>query len=248
MLKSSLYNTSSEPKSFTVMKKQIKQITLIFISAILFSSCDAIQNANNNQKGTVIGTTAGAVLGGIIGNNVKKKNSALGAVIGGVVGGVAGSIIGKQMDKQAARIKNEIPGVEVNRVGEGIDIVLDEKSGVYFDTNQHAINARSKANLVKLVSVFKDYPDTNIIIEGHTDSSGDDAYNLELSKKRANSVTSFLQAKGISQNRITTYWHGETLPKYDNASAEGRSKNRRVEFGIVANKAMKERALQQAKQ
>ena len=177
-----------------------------------------------------------------------KRNSALGALIGGVVGGVSGGIIGKRMDKQAQRIEQEIPGAEVTRVGEGIDVVFDEKSGVYFDTNKHDINEKSKANLNKLISVFQEYPDTNIIIEGHTDSSGDDTYNLELSKKRANSVTQYLKDSGISSTRLTTYWHGETLPKYDNATAEGRSKNRRVEFGIVANEAMKEKAMQESKQ
>lgn len=230
------------------MKTYFKGITVILVSVAMLTSCDAVQNANNTQKGAVIGTTAGAVLGGIIGNNVGKRNSALGAVIGGVVGGVAGGIIGKQMDKQAQRIENEIPGAEVTRVGEGIDIVFDEKSGVYFDTNKFDINAKSKENLNKLVKVFKDFPDTNIIVEGHTDSSGDEAYNLDLSRKRANSVTTFLVANGISRSRLTTYWHGETLPKYDNSTAEGRSKNRRVEFGIVANDAMKEQAIQQSKQ
>ena len=237
------YNLNS---NLFTMKKHLTKATLILVSAGMLCSCDAVKNANNTQKGTVIGTTAGAVLGGIIGNNVKKKNSALGAVIGGVVGGVAGGIIGKQMDKQAERIENEIPGVEVKRVGEGIDIVFDERSGVYFDTNKHDINAKSKENLAKLAKVFKDYPETNIIVEGHTDSSGDDNYNLELSKKRANSVTSFLKANGVPQNRLTTYWHGETLPKYDNGTADGRSKNRRVEFGVVANEAMKKKALEQA--
>ncbi len=221
----------------------LNKIGIILMSLIVLSSCDAVQNANNTQKGAVIGTTAGAVLGGVLGNNVgNKENSVLGAVIGGVVGGVAGGVIGKQMDKQAQKIEEEIPGAEVTRVGEGIDIVFDERSGVYFDTNKHNINAKSKENLTKLVNVFKQYPDTNIIVEGHTDSSGDDTYNMELSKKRANSVTNFLISQGISQSRLTTYFHGETLPKYDNATAEGRAKNRRVEFGVVANDKMIEDA------
>ncbi|MBQ4819458.1 OmpA family protein [Aquimarina sp. MMG016] len=230
------------------MKKNIKKISLVLLSVAMLTGCDAVQNANNTQKGAVIGTAAGAVLGGVIGNNVGKRNSALGAVIGGVVGGVAGGVIGKQMDKQAQKIEEEIPGAEVTRVGEGIDIVFDESSGVYFDTNKSNINTKSRENLKKLVAIFKEYPDTNIIVEGHTDSTGDDAYNLELSKKRANSVTSFLISSGISKGRLTTYWHGETLPKYDNGTAEGRSKNRRVELGVVANEAMKQQAIEQSKQ
>lgn len=226
-----------------MIKSNLNKTILLLMAIAILGSCDAIQNANNTQKGAVIGTTAGAVLGGVLGNNVgNKENSVLGAVIGGVVGGVAGGVIGKQMDKQAQKIEEEIPGAEVTRVGEGIDVVFDETSGVYFDTNKHDINAKSKENLHKLVSIFKEYPDTNIIIEGHTDSSGNDAYNLELSKKRANAVTDYIVSDGISRSRITTYFHGETLPKYDNATAEGRAKNRRVEFGIVANEKMIEKA------
>ncbi|MDY8136111.1 OmpA family protein [Aquimarina sp. 2201CG5-10] len=220
------------------MKKNLTKICVIGLALVLFSGCDAVKNANNTQKGAVIGTTAGAVLGGIIGNNVGKRNSALGAVIGGVVGGVAGGVIGKQMDKQAQKIEEEIPGAEVTRVGEGIDIVFDENSGVYFDTNKFNINTKSRANLNKLAGIFKEYPDTNIIVEGHTDSTGNDDYNMELSRKRASSVTSYLIAQGIDKSRFTTYYHGETLPKYDNATAEGRAKNRRVEFGILANDKM----------
>ncbi|MFC5045435.1 OmpA family protein [Aquimarina hainanensis] len=228
----------------THLKKGIILLVAVGVVSSL-SSCDAIKNANNTQKGAVIGTTTGAVLGGIIGNNVgSKKNSALGAIIGGVVGGVAGGVIGKQMDKQAERIESEIPGAEVTRVGEGIDVVFDETSGVYFDTNKHNINAKSKETLNKLIGIFKEYPDTNIVVEGHTDSSGNDAYNMTLSEKRAKSVTNYLISQGLSAGRFTTYWHGETQPKYDNATAEGRAKNRRVELGIVANEKMIEDAKQ----
>ncbi|WP_378174201.1 OmpA family protein [Aquimarina sp. SS2-1] len=228
-----------------MIKSILKNIGIACITLAMLNSCDAVQNANNTQKGAVIGTTTGAVLGGVIGNNVgNKENSVLGAVIGGVVGGVAGGIIGKQMDKQAQKIEEEIPGAEVTRIGEGIDIVFDENSGVYFETNKYNINTKSRENLNKLVNVFKEYPDTNIIVEGHTDSSGDDAYNMELSKKRANSVTSFLISQGIDKDRLTTYYHGETMPKYDNSTAEGRAKNRRVEFGVVANEQMIEDAKQ----
>ncbi|WP_108804294.1 OmpA family protein [Aquimarina sp. Aq107] len=226
-----------------MIRSNFNKIAIALTALIILNSCDAVQNANNTQKGAVIGTTTGAVLGGVIGNNVgNKENSVLGAIIGGVVGGVAGGVIGKQMDKQAQKIEEEIPGAEVTRVGEGIDIIFDENSGVYFDTNKYNINAKSKENLNKLINIFKEYPDTNIIVDGHTDSSGDDAYNMELSKKRANAVTSYLVSQGISTSRLTTYYHGETLPKYDNSTAEGRAKNRRVEFGVLANDKMIEDA------
>ena len=229
-------------------KTNLKNIVIAIMAVTILTGCEAVKNSNNTQKGAVIGTAAGAVIGGIIGNNVKGKNSALGAVIGGVVGGVAGGVIGKQMDKQAQKIESEIPGAEVTRVGEGVNIVFDENSGVYFATNQSTINAKSKANLKKLAGIFKEYPDTNIIVEGHTDSTGDDTYNMTLSQKRANAVTNYLVSQGISKSRLTTYAHGETLPKYDNATPEGRAKNRRVELGVVANEKMKQDAQKQVKQ
>lgn len=224
------------------MKSIVNKVAIGVLSLSMLVSCDTVKNANNTQKGAVIGTTAGAVLGGVIGNNVGKRNSALGAVIGGVVGGVAGGVIGKKMDKQAQKIEEELPGAEVTRVGEGIDIVLDENSGVRFATNKSDVTGQSQENLNKLINIFKEYPDTNIIVEGHTDSSGDDSYNLALSERRAKSVTNYLTSNGIANSRITTYWHGETLPKYDNSTAEGRAKNRRVEIGVVANEKMIEDA------
>jgi outer membrane protein OmpA-like peptidoglycan-associated protein len=99
---------------------------------------------------------------------------------------------------------------------------------------------------LKLINIFQKYPKTNIIVEGHTDSTGSEAYNMDLSKKRAQSVTDYLAANGISNSRIETNWYGEEQPKYDNSTEEGRSKNRRVEVAIVANQELKEEAKQKA--
>lgn len=231
------------------MKRILKDtsIVLTLMAFVLFTSCDAIQNANNAQKGGAIGASTGAVAGGIIGNNVGDgHNTAVGALIGAVVGGAAGALIGNKMDKQAREISDEIPGAEVNRVGEGISVTFDENSGVYFATNKFDINAQSQNSLDKLVKIFKDYPDTNILLEGHTDSTGKAEYNMSLSEKRAKSVRDYLVGKGISRDRFTTKWYGEEQPKEDNETAEGRSKNRRVEIAIMANDNMKKEALEQA--
>ena len=169
------------------------------------TNCNAVKNANNKQKGAVIGATSGAVLGAIIGNNVGKGgNGELGAVIGGVVGGTAGVLIGKKMDKQAQEIEQEIPGAQVERVDDGIVVTFDENSGVYFDTEKYNINAASQATLNKLIGVFKEYPDTNLLVVGHTDSSGSDDYNMTLSKNRAYAVTNYLTNNGMVW-RNTTY-------------------------------------------
>lgn len=138
-------------------------------------------NANNSQKGAVIGAAGGAIIGAIIGNNAGKGgNGELGAVIGGVVGGTAGAVIGNKMDKQAQKIEEEIPGAVVERVDDGIVVTFDENSGVYFDTNKYNINSASQATLDKLISVLKEYPDTNILVVGHTDSTGSAEYNMTV--------------------------------------------------------------------
>lgn len=232
------------------MKRKLNRIiSLIVAIGITVASCNSVQNANKTQKGAVIGTAAGAILGAVLGNNVGKGgNSEVGAVLGGVLGGVAGGIIGRKMDKQAERIEEEIPGAEVERVGESINVIFDESSGIYFDSNKATLKAESKVTLDRLEKILEDYADTNISVTGHTDSSGADAYNLELSKKRAQSVAEYLYTHGLAPSRFTIKWFGETQPKYDNETAEGRKKNRRVELGIVANEKMKQEAIEESKQ
>lgn len=220
------------------MKSIVYVIVVAMGLSVAFSSCEAAKNTNNTQKGAGIGAVAGAVLGGVLGNNLGKGgNTALGAVIGGVVGGTVGGVIGNKMDKQAREIETALPGAEVERVGEGIKLVLGENS-VNFDTNKSTLTATAKSNLDKLVSVFQSYPDTDIVIFGHTDSTGKPEYNLTLSQQRAASVKTYLASKGLVAARFETKGLGITEPIADNGTVEGRSKNRRVEFAIKANEKM----------
>ena len=232
------------------MKKYINRLatlSLALIIAILFTNCKSIQNANNKQKGAVIGAAGGALLGAIIGNNVGKGgNSELGAVIGGVIGGGAGVLIGNKMDKQAQKIEEEIPGAEVERVENGIVVTFDESSGVYFATGKHNINSASQTTLNKLIAVFKEFPDTNILVVGPIDSVGAEEYNMTLSKNRAMSVTNYFSQNGVVTSRLTTKWFGEDKPTHDNGTVEGRAKNRRVNVAILPNDKMIEEAKQQA--
>lgn len=224
------------------MKPTLKNISIMAFAMLLtfsFTNCKAVQNANNKQKGAAIGATGGAILGAILGNNLGKGGKGeLGAVIGGVIGGGAGVLIGSKMDKQAQEIENEIPGAIVERVDNGIVVTFDENSGVYFDTSKYDINTASQTTLNKLAGVFKEYPDTNILVVGHTDSSGGEAYNMTLSKNRAVAVTNYLSGKGLLSTRFTTKWFGEEQPTNDNTTAEGRAKNRRVNIAILPNEKM----------
>ena len=232
----------------TIFKK-LMLITFIITIAANITGCKATKNANNKQKGAVIGATGGAILGAILGNNIGKGGKGeVGAVIGGVVGGTVGVLIGNKMDKQAQKIEEEIPGAVVERVDDGIVITFDENSGVYFDTNKYDINTKSQGTLDKLTNVLNEYTDTNVSIVGHTDSSGSDALNMKLSKNRAFAVTNyFIEIKGLNSSRFSTSWYGESSPVSDNSTAEGRTKNRRVNVVILPNDKMIKDAEQELK-
>ena len=140
------------------------------------------------------------------------------------------------MDKQAEEIKNTVPDAKVERVGEGI--VVEFSSNVLFAFDKSNLSDDAKTNLDKLVKVLNSYPDTDIEVQGHTDSKGSEAYNQTLSEKRATAVSGYLVGKGITSSRLTIKGFGETVPKYDNETEEGRAQNRRVEFLITANEKM----------
>lgn len=187
----------------------------------------------------------GAGAGGAVGAGIGKAtgNTALGAIIGASVGGVAGGIIGRQMDKQAAEIE-QIPGAEVTRVGEGINVTFD--SGVLFSLDSDNLEPEAETQLNELADVLNKYPHTYILVEGHTDATGSSSYNNKLSKRRAESVSEYLEANQIDNSRIRTEWYGEEQPKVPNDNAENMAKNRRVEFAIYANEDLVEKAQEQA--
>jgi outer membrane protein OmpA-like peptidoglycan-associated protein len=208
----------------------------IGLVAIFLTDC---KSANNTQKGTAIGAAAGATAGALIGHG---KHSVLDALIGAAVGGGAGYLIGHHMDKQAAEIKQAVPDAQVTRVGEGINMTFN--SGLLFKINSSLLSEEAKTNLERVAGVFIKYPNTNILIEGHTDNTGTPEYNMELSRKRAMSVSEYLAGKGVSTSRMDVKWYGETQPKYPNDNDANRALNRRVEIGISANDQMKQQAQQ----
>ena len=214
------------------MKRIRISAVVILSSALLFSSCASF---NKTQKGGAIGAVGGGAMGAIIGK--VAGNTGLGAIIGAAVGGATGAVIGHKMDKQAAEIAKTVPDAKVERVGEGI--VVEFSSNVLFGFDSSNLSADAKVNLDKLVKVLNVYPDTDIEVQGHTDSKGSESYNQNLSQTRAGEVSGYLFNNGISNNRIRTKGFGENMPKYDNNTENGRSQNRRVEFLITANEKMK---------
>lgn len=221
------------------MRSIQKTLTGIAAVAIILGGCKSM---NKTQKGAVIGTAGGGAVGAVIGK--VAGNTALGAIIGATVGGVTGAVIGHKMDKQAKEIENKVPGAKVERVGEGINVEFSEK--ILFGFNQSTLNATASSNLDKLAVILKDYPDTDIEVQGHTDSKGSDDYNMTLSEKRAGSVAAYLRGKGIAGSRISTKGYGETAPVASNDTDAGRAQNRRVNFLITANEKMKEDAKKEA--
>ena len=213
--------------------KKLTSISLALAVVLSFTvSCTAIQNSNKTQRGAGIGVAGGALIGGLIGGNIG------GALIGAAIGGAAGGLIGNKMDKQADMIEEAVPGAEVKRVGEGIQIVFDDKSGVNFALNSADLTSVAKQNLDAITEVFIEFPDTNLMIEGHTDDTGAEAYNMTLSKKRAQSVANYFKSKGVSGSRFSVEGFGETAPRFKNDSEANRVKNRRVEIGVAANDKM----------
>lgn len=208
-------------------------VLVLFVSLVV-SGC----GASNALKGGTIGAGAGGVIGGVIGK--QTGHTAAGAIIGAAVGGTAGAIIGRQMDKQAEEMKSDLEGAKIERIGEGIKITFD--SGILFKTNSAELQPQAKANIEHLANILKKYPDSDILVEGHTDSDGDDAYNQKLSERRAKAVAAYARSIGVAGSRMKTVGYGETQPVASNDTAEGKQVNRRVEIAIMANEKMKKAA------
>jgi len=144
------------------------------------------------------------------------------------------------MDKQAKAIKQAVPDAQVERVGEGINVTFN--SALLFKINSSTLSDSAKASLAKIAGVFTQYPETNLLLEGHTDDTGSDSYNMNLSQQRAEAVKDYLVSQGVTANRFTVKWYGESQPKYPNNSEANRALNRRVEMAVMANEEMKQDA------
>ncbi len=213
--------------------KKIKVMFLLSSLAVfvLIYGC----GASNTVKGGVIGGVSGGVVGGVIGNQL--GNTAMGAIIGAAVGGTAGVLIGNHMDKQAEEMAEEIEGADVERIGEGIKLTFD--SGILFAFDSYNLQPNAKTNIYKLADILKKYPDSNILIAGHTDSDGSDAYNQTLSEQRAKAVSDYTLLQGIKSSRVSTVGLGENEPLESNTTETGKKHNRRVEIAIFANEDLK---------
>jgi outer membrane protein OmpA-like peptidoglycan-associated protein len=213
---------------------KMKWIALTLIAIMVLNGC----KNSNASKGAALGAASGGIIGAVIGS--KKGNTAKGAIIGAAIGGAAGIAIGHYMDRQAAELQKDLKGAEVERVGEGIKITFHK--GIEFATNSAELRPASKTNLKELAEVLQKYEDTEILIEGHTDSTGERDYNQTLSEKRAESVSAYLKSLKVASSRLTNVGYGPDQPVADNTTVDGRQKNRRVEVAIMANEKLKRKA------
>jgi len=220
----------------------MKQIVSVFLVIVLMFTLTSCGSMKKRDKGAVIGATAGAVIGGVIGN--KAGNTAVGAILGAAIGGAAGAYIGNYMDKQAEEMRRDLEGATITRVGEGIKITF--ASGILFDIDKSALRPEAQTNLAKLAVILNKYQDTEILIEGHTDATGPEEHNMDLSIRRAQSVSGYLSMQQVIPTRFNVLGYGETQPISDNETTEGRQMNRRVEIAIFANDKLKKAATEQA--
>lgn len=210
-------------------------ILILSLSILAIGSC---QNWSKTAKGGAIGAGAGALAGAVIGK--ATGNTVKGTIIGAAVGGAAGAAIGNYMDRQAREIQQDLKNAKVERIGEGIKITFD--SGILFDVNSYALRSEARENIAKLADVLKKYDDTNILYAGHTDNTGTNEYNQQLSEKRAKAVAEYSAFLDVNPERMTIIGFGEEQPVVTNETIEGRQQNRRVEIAIYANEKLKRMA------
>ena len=212
----------------------MKKTAVLMIMLLIVTGC-ATSDSHAKRRGGVgagIGAAGGALLGQLIGGNTQA--TLLGAGIGAVVGGIYGYETGRRMDEQEAEMRRQMAAVEAARVERHADILaVTMGSDVLFDVGSSSIKPGAEAQIQKVGQVLKKYPETEIMIAGHTDSTGSAKFNQQLSEHRANNVKLVLVRAGVAPSRIETIGFGQTAPVADNSTQDGRQQNRRVVITIT---------------
>jgi outer membrane protein OmpA-like peptidoglycan-associated protein len=214
-------------------KSRLLVSTAAALSLLTVSACVTDPNTGEKKVSrTAIGGVGGAVLGGLLGGVIGGKT---GRIIGAGLGGVAGGVIGYKMDQQIKELKEATAGsgVDVTETDNGQAILVNLPDGVTFDVGSYTLKPEFRATLDDVAASMVKYPNSLIDVYGHTDSTGSDAFNQTLSENRARTVANYLTSRGVAAARIRSQGYGETMPVADNATDEGRRKNRRVEIKIV---------------
>jgi len=210
-----------------------KSLWIGMIGLLILSGCAAPQT--NTGKGATYGAAGGAIAGAVLGQAIGRdtEGTLLGAAAGAAVGAAAGAGVGQMMDRQEAEMRDALAASEaaaVKREGDLLAITL--KGDVSFDLDSDVVRPGLYNELDRIAQIMIKYPQTSILVEGHTDSTGSEAYNQQLSERRANSVKNLLVQRGVQAYRINILGYGESRPVATNATPEGRQMNRRVEIRI----------------
>ena len=213
--------------------------SLIAISAatLLLAACSTDpytgeQKASNMGIGAGTGALLGTAAGAIVGSTTKAKTGTS-MLLGAGLGALAGGAVGGYMDNQEAKLRQRLrgSGVSVTRVGNSI--ILNMPSNITFDTNQDAIKPNFYDTLNSVAIVLAEFDRTHVEVDGHTDADGSNAYNEELSQRRASSVAEYLTSQQLNPRRFSVQGLGESQPIASNGTPAGKAQNRRVEIQIV---------------
>ena len=209
-----------------------KTVLAVVATAFLASACTTDpytgeQKISNTAGGAGIGALAGAALGTLAGGDDRRN-----ALIGAGIGALAGGAIGATMDRNEAELRAQLQGTGVSVTRAGNQIILNMPSDITFGTDQDAVKAEFYPVLNSVALVLKKYKQTIVDVFGHTDSTGSDQHNFDLSQRRALSVANYLSGQGVDQRRFAVTGFGETRPVASNATSEGRAQNRRVEIQL----------------
>ncbi|PKN64410.1 MAG: hypothetical protein CVU57_15185 [Deltaproteobacteria bacterium HGW-Deltaproteobacteria-15] len=206
----------------------------IFLAFLILAGCAAPQT--KTQKGAVYGAAGGAAAGALVGQVIghNTKSTLIGTAIGAAIGGLGGAGVGRMMDNQERDMRDVLASSEAAAVSrEGNLLAVTFKGDVTFDTNSTVVRPGLQSEITRVATVMNQYPDTLVRVEGHTDSTGSNDYNMDLSNRRAAAVKNLLTSRGVADSRIDVVGYGESMPVATNETEAGRQKNRRVEIKIA---------------
>ena len=208
-------------------------ILIVATTALIVTGCAQNPYTGEDRRtatGATVGAGAGALLGNVIAGSGNKTG---GTLIGAAVGATVGGLIGRQMDQQERQLRQDMAGTGVNVQRQGDTIRLQAPESITFDTNSASVKPQFRSALNQIATSIRQYPNTVVRVEGHTDSTGSASYNQNLSVNRAQSVTSYLAQQGVEPSRMQAVGYGFSRPIATNDTAAGRAQNRRVEILIL---------------
>jgi outer membrane protein OmpA-like peptidoglycan-associated protein len=217
--------------------RRFHTLTALAIGGALVATAACTTNpetGNQRISRTAVGAIGGALAGYLLGDVVGGRHDRAERIIGAGIGAVAGGAIGNYMDRQEAELRRQTAGTGVDVIRQGDDLLLRMPSGITFDYDRYDIKPQFQQTLDEVAGTLRNYNQTYIDVLGHTDTTGSDQYNQGLSERRAQSVASYLTARGVAPARIATRGYGESAPLFrpDDTEAK-RASNRRVEIKVV---------------